>query len=337
MKPIKHQMQDIRLTSAETGHLWNTYMLESMVHHMFSYFLKHVEDINIKDILEINVNMTYDSLGLLKSTFKKENLHVPRGILSEDLISNAPRLYSDVFYVVYLNSMAQVALMSYSIAFSQCSRQDMREFFKHYLDRLVLVNQQVTELMLQKGIYVRLPYIPTQHAVDFVKNESFLAGFIGDKRPLTVFEITNIFSDAHLNAVGKALLTGFIQVVKSKELQQYFVRGKEISNKYFHNLTNILLDEDISVPPSYDGEVMDSTETPFSDRLMLLHITFLTSVGLGSYGRALSSTQRHDLTAFYVKIMAEAGIYAHDALKLMIQNEWMEQPPLAPDRKAIYK
>lgn len=334
MKPIEHKTEAIRLTSTEIGHLWNTYMLESTVHHMFSYFLQHVVDANIKDILEINLHMTNDSLVLLENTFKKAGLHTPRGTISEDVFLTAPRLYSDIFYVLYLNSMSQFALMTYSIAYSQSSRDDIRELFKHYLNRLILVNQQVTELMLKKGIYIRPPFVPTRLEVDFVKKESFLTGFVSDKRPLTVFEITNLFLNAQLNSVGKVLLTGFIQVAKSKKLQKYFIRGKELSSKYYHDLSNILLEEDIAVPPSYAGEVMDSTESPFSEKLMLFHSTWLTSLGLSTYGTALASVQRRDLTALYVKIMAQVGIYGNNGVKLMIQNEWMEQPPLAPDRKA---
>jgi len=151
VKPIEHKPEAIRLSSTEIGHLWNTYMLESTVHHMFSYFIQHVVDENIKEILEINLNMTNDSLVLLENTFKKAGLHTPRGTISEDVFLTAPRLYSDIFYVLYLSSMSQFALTTYGVAYSQSSRADIREFFKHYLNRLILVNQQVTELMLKKA------------------------------------------------------------------------------------------------------------------------------------------------------------------------------------------
>jgi hypothetical protein len=337
MKPIEHNTETIRLTSSEIGHLWNTYILESMVHHMFSYFLQHVVDTNIKDILEICVHTTNDSLDLLDKTFKKAGMHTPRGTNSEDVFLTVPRLYSDIFYVLYLNSMAQFALTTYSAAYSQSSREDIRKFFKHFLNRLILVNQQVTDLMLKKGIYVRPPFVPTRLEKDIVTKESFLTGFISDKRPLSIFEISNIFFDAQMNAVGKVLITGFIQVTKSKELSKYLIKGKELASKYYHDFSNIFLEEDIAVPPSYDGEVMASTESPFSERLMLFHTIYLTSFGLATYGNALSAVQRHDLSALYTKIMAQVGVYANNGVKLMIQNKWMEQPPLAPDRKATAK
>lgn len=169
--------------------------------------------------------------------------------------------------------------------------------------------------------------------MDFVKKESFLTGFVSDKRPLTVFEITSLFSNAQLNALGNVLLTGFIQISKSKDLLKYFMSGKELSNKYYRDFSNILLGEELAVPPSYAGEVMDSTVSPFSKKLMLFHSTWLTSLGLSTYGTALASVQRRDLTALYVKVMAQVGIYANDGVKLMIENEWMEQPPWHPIEK----
>jgi hypothetical protein len=110
----KHEIQSIRLTSTEMGILWNIYMIESLVHHMFTYFLKHVVDINIKDILTIFVEETRDSVNLLESFFKQENLLVPRGITSEDITADAPRLYSDTFYMVYSKSMGKFALSTFT-------------------------------------------------------------------------------------------------------------------------------------------------------------------------------------------------------------------------------
>ncbi|KGP74838.1 hypothetical protein JT05_13985 [Desulfosporosinus sp. Tol-M] len=179
MKPIEHNTESIRLTSSEIGHLWNTYMLESTVHHMFSYFLQHVADVNIKEILEICVYTTNDSLGLLENTFKKAGLHTTRGTISEDVCLTAPRLFSDIFYILYLNCMAQFALTTFSTAYSQSSRDDIRQIFKDYLNKLILVNQLVTELMLKKGFYVRTPSVPTRPEMDIVTKESFLTCSLG--------------------------------------------------------------------------------------------------------------------------------------------------------------
>ncbi|MBU2700142.1 hypothetical protein Ga0466249_001234 [Sporomusaceae bacterium BoRhaA] len=248
MENIKHE--NIRITASEMGALWNTYMIESLVHHVFSYYLNHVEDQDIKNMLVILVNETRDSVELLESAFKQENLPVPRGITSEDIVPDAPRLFSDKYYLIYTKSMARFAASMFSLAYTQSTRNDFRQFFIHYVNRLTIVDQQVTDLLLAKGV------------LDFVKDRSFFSGFFGRKRPLTALEITHLFFSAQSNAIGKALMIGFSQVAQAKELNQYFTSGKVIANKFMELFNKILVTEEISIVPSFDSEVMTSTQSP---------------------------------------------------------------------------
>jgi hypothetical protein len=52
---------------------------------------------------------------------------------------------------------------------------------------------------------------------------------------------------------------------------------------------------------------------------------------------ALSMVQRRDLAAMFAKIMVEVGAYAEDGNNLLIDMGWLEQPPLALDRKQQIK
>jgi len=330
---IKHE--SIRPTASEMGALWNTYMIESLVHHVFSYYLNHVEDQDVKNMLVTLVNETGDSVELLESVFKQENLPVPRGITSEDIMPDAPRLFSDKYYLIYNKNMARFAATTFSLAYTQSTRNDLRQFFRHYVNRLTIVDQQVTELMLAKGIYTRPPAIPIPTRVDFVKDMSFFSGFFGRKRPLTAVEITHLFFNAQSNAVGKALMLGFSQVAKAKELKQYFIRGKEIANKFMGLFNEILVTEEMSITPSLDSDVTASTQSPFSDRLMLFHTNLLNSGGFGNYGVSFSASPRLDLALLYVRVLFQVGFYSKAGANLLIKNGWMEQPPSAPDRHAL--
>jgi len=333
MENIKHE--NIRITASEMGALWNTYMIESLVHHVFSYYLNHVEDQDIKNMLVILVNETRDSVKLLESVFKQEKLPVPRGITSEDIVPDAPRLFSDKYYLIYTKSMARFAATMFSLAYTQSTRSDLRQFFRHYVNRITIVDQQLTELLLSKGIYTRPPAIPIPNKVDFVKDRSFFSSFIGRKRPLTALEITHLFFGAQSNAIGKALMIGFSQVAQAKELKQYFTRGKEIANKFMELFNKILVTEEISISPSFDSEVMASTQSPFSDRLMLFHTNLLNSGGFGTYGMAFSASPRLDLALLYVRVMFQVGLYSKAGANLLIKNGWMEQPPSAPEHNAL--
>lgn len=338
MDNVSHDAKNINLTSAELGVLWNTYMIESLVHHMYAYFLKNAEDPDIKNHLQYSHDTTRDTLGYLEGFFKREGLAVPRGITSEDINLNAPRLFADKYYIVFEEYASRFGLSSFSLGYTQCSRLDMREFMKkHFVERLILINQKIVELSLAKGVHVRPPYVPTPKEVDFVKRQSFFSGFFGEKRPLTVLEITHLFTNAYINTLGRTTLIGYSQVAKSKEVKDHFLRGRDLATKYFKDLVNILIDENIALPSGLTGEVLETTESPFSDRLMLFHDTLLASTGLGNYGMAIVASPRSDLATLYSKVAVEAAAYAKDGADLMIKNGWMEQPPTAPDRDALTK
>lgn len=130
---------------------------------------------------------------------------------------------------------------------------------------------------------------------------------------------------------------GFSQVAGSDEVKQYFNRGKDIAKKHREVFTGALRKEDLPAPMSWDHDVMDSKVSPFSDKLMLFHVTGLNALGIYNYGAALSGSQRHDLHADYGRLLAEIGVYAEAGAKLMIKNRWLEQTPLSPDREELTK
>ncbi|MDD4401122.1 MAG: DUF3231 family protein, partial [Desulfitobacteriaceae bacterium] len=167
--------------------------------------------------------------------------------------------------------------------------------------------------------------------------QSFLAGFFTEKRSLTVMEVRHLFQNALSNALGKALLTGFMQVVQAPKLKDYLVRGQKMANEYYDTFTDILRNEDIAIPSTLDGEVTASTESPFSDKLIMSHASLLIPIGFDNFGRALTMVRRRDLTATLAKMMVAVSAYAEDGVNLSIEMGWLEQPPLALDRKELQK
>jgi hypothetical protein len=65
---------------------------------------------------------------------------------------------------------------------------------------------------------------------------------------------------------------------------------------------------------------------------MMFQVATLNSFGMSFYGTSLSRSPRTDLGVDYGRPMIEVGQYASDGAKLMIENGWLEQPPLASDR-----
>lgn len=64
---------EMRLTSVEMGVLWNTYMIESMVHHILSYCLHHIEDRDLVQLFTVWQEETRDSLNLLNHCFRRKD------------------------------------------------------------------------------------------------------------------------------------------------------------------------------------------------------------------------------------------------------------------------
>lgn len=335
LESMQQGMEENRLTAVEIGNLWFAYTHEMLSHHLFNHFWEHMEDPVIEPVLTNLVEVSGSAISRLESIFTEEGAPIPRGIKGEDFNFDAPRLFADNFFVPLLKMMVGAGLQFYAVAYGDSSRPDMREFFRDSVDRLLMHTQQSLELTQTKGTPLPPPHMPVPEQVDFVKKQSFMAGILGKKRPLTVLEINNIFLAAQANALGKALLLGFSQVVQSAEIKRLLVKGNNLANKFFTDLNKTLQNENITIPPSYDGEVVDSTEPPFSDRMMLFYATFMNSLGLQHYGRALAMSQRRDLSAMFAKMIVETGALANEGSKLLIDRGWMEQPPLAPDREAL--
>jgi len=135
--------------------------------------------------------------------------------------------------------------------------------------------------------------------------------------------------------MGKILLTGFSQVAESPVIRDYINRGVEIATKHIEILSDHLCKEDIPRPMSSDSGVTNSTIAPFSDKLMLHHTNLLNQLGMAAYGTAMSASMRKDIHACYVRLATEIALYGLDGANILIQNNWMEEPPQAVDHREL--
>lgn len=318
------------LTTTEVGNLWNSYMFESMVHHVFLCFFEKAEDQAITSQIGFDIDASRLHLENYMRIFRQEKLPNPRGTTSEDVNLNAPRLFTDAFYITYIKSLARFALTNSTMAFTQSHRSDIKAIFKDYIDRLLAVEQKVTDIMVSKGLYPTAPVVHHTGETEFVEKNNFFAGYFGEQRKLTILEVNQLFGNIHSNELGKALLTGFSRTTKNEEVKKYFDEGIELSNKFIKDFAEKLQNEGVSGPPSLANEVMDFAGdiAPFTERLMLNHVVFLNAYGIGNYGLSLAQSQRNDLTVMYGKVLVEVGMYAKKGAELLIKNQWLEQSPI---------
>lgn len=326
---------NVKLTSAEMAVLWSSYMNDSLSVCVFSQFLQHVDDDDIRPVVEHALSLCQRHIQSYRQLLTKENFPIPVGFTDEDVNLGAPRLYSDAFYLKYIDGMAMVGMTSASAALAGATRDDVREMYTSLLMESVALHNTAIPILLDKGIYVRAPIISTPSQVDFVKKQNFLTGFFGERRPLNAIEITNLNINIFRNCLGEALLLGFAQTAQSKKVRQYMERGKDISTKHIKVFSDILSHDDLPPAVSWATDVSNSTTHTFSDKLMMFHVAALTGAGVGNYGIAIGTSPRRDLGAAFLRLQGEVMLYGEDGAEIAIENGWLEQPPMADDRTEL--
>lgn len=327
----------IRLTAAEMAVLWTQYINDTVSICVNSYFLEKVEDHEVKPVIEFALNGSRQNISFLKELFIKENFPIPTGFTEKDVHVNAPRLFSDTYFLMYLRNMSVLGMAAGGLALGIATRPEVVKFFKSVLKMAVGLQDLTRDLMLKQGTYVRPPFISTPDKVDFVERQSFLTGFLGEKRTLVAQEITMLFNNIQTNAIGKTLITGFAQTAQSREVKEYFIRGKRIAQKHIDIFSDILKKEDLPAPMTWDTALSDSTIPVFSEKLMMFHVSGMIAAGIGNYGASMSGSPRRDLGLKYASLIPEIALYAEDGANIMIKHGWLEEPPQSDNREKLIK
>jgi hypothetical protein len=338
IKPTKIQSYSRReetFTAVEMGKLWATYTGNTMARQVLLYFLQHVEDEDIKKIVEQALKLCETIIQESKDIIAGENMAVPIGFSEEDANLGAPRLFADEFYLHYLKYAGKAGLSIYSIAIPIMMREDVRQFFVRTLDATVKLLFQVNNALMTKGYLSKAPVLPIPDKVDFIKKQSYLHGFIGNVRPLHSLEVTHLYDNIENNVTSKALLIGFSQTAKTEAVRQFMLRGKEITGKQVELMSQHLHHDNLPSLPLLDHLVSTSTFAPFSDKLMLAHKIDMFSMKIRSFANASSLNGRRDLGALYGKFIINVSLYVEDGANIMIDTGWMEQPPEAADRNKL--
>lgn len=326
----------IQLTAAELTDFWEMYQYESLSWCGLTFFLTHINDEEIKKILEHGLKLAEKRKEIAVQYLNEVNYPIPQGFTEQDVFLHAPRLFSDKMYLFYIQNATQLECVSYGGAVINAARLDVIDIFKDILIDSVNLHTKAKELMKEKGLYLRIPSIPPPKQTDFVNKESFIKGWFGERRPLVGSEITELAFNAKRNAIGQAVITAFSQVVQSDAIRKFFKRGRDIARKHVDVFSSILKENQLGDSvTSLISEVTDSTDPPFSDKLMLSFITFLISSGIGNYGLAIAMSPRRDIGIQYTRLTGEIVKYAEDGIELLIENGWLEQPPTALDREGL--
>ncbi|MDY0942350.1 MULTISPECIES: DUF3231 family protein [Priestia] len=158
----------MNLTSSEIASLWTAYMNDIMAKCILSYMLKHIQDSEVQPVIQLGLIIASNHLEQLSGIFEYENFAIPNGFTESDVNLNAPSLFTDAFYLTYLNHMSKFGLLAYSGFIVLSAREDMRNYFIQCLTETSTLFNQSSEVLINKGLFVRSPYIMVPSKIDYI-------------------------------------------------------------------------------------------------------------------------------------------------------------------------
>ncbi len=331
------EKEKLKLTSSEIGTLWGEYVNGTMTDVVNRYMVSIIEDEPIKNIFEDAINTFENQKRQIVTFIENEGFPVPIGFTESDLFKDKPRLFTDIFCLNYLHIMTLHGLLGHSTALAVSVRKDLRDFYDSCDNDAKKMYHQTIELLLEKGNFQRDPlFYPAQNP-QYISSQDFIDGFFGKGRKLAATEIISISFNLKKSIMAKTLSIAFSQVAQTKEVRKFLMDTQNTADGQIKALSKIMQADNLPVPKSWETEVTTSTDSPFSDKLMLYHIGFLFQAAQNYHGAGLASAMRTDLVTAYEGTILKNLMVTKKWFNIMVQNKWLEQPPLAPNRTEIAK
>ncbi|UOQ92102.1 DUF3231 family protein [Halobacillus shinanisalinarum] len=329
--------KDVQLTATEIGIIWSLYQFKTMMVRVLEHLLEKSEDKESRKILTKLYDGEVRIVNELTTIFNNEQAAVPVGFTKKDVMKGVPRLFDHNFDLMYIRTMAKISIGYYALYSTMSYRKDIRNLNNNLTKHAQKVYDEITELLLNRGVLVRPPHISMPKDSEFVKDQKYISGFnfLQEKRPLNTIEIGHLCYAIETNTMGIQLMTGYAQAAKNKDVQNYFVKGKELAQKIVTEFNDILMRSDIQAPVTWTAKATDSTTPPFSDKLMMYNTNLLSTFGLGSNVIGGAFSFRPDLPIKLAMLAQDIFTFAKEGGKIMIENNWMEEPPHAEDRNKL--
>ncbi|MDP4107137.1 MAG: DUF3231 family protein [Bacillota bacterium] len=328
---------NLKLTSSEIGTLWGEYVNGTMTDVVNRYMFSIIEDESIKNIFDDAIKTFEKQKKQLVTFIENEGFPVPIGFTESDLNKGAGRLFTDIFCLNYLHIMTLHGLLGHITSLGVSVRKDLRDFYDSCDNDGKRMYHQTLELLLEKGNFQRDPLFYPAKNPEFITSQDYIDGFFGKGRRLNATEIISISFNLKKSIMAKTLSIAFSQVTQSKEVRKFLEDSEEASDGQIQALSKILHTDNLPVPKSWETEVTTSPDSPFSDKLMLYHIGFLFQAAQAYHGTGLASAMRTDLVTTYETNILKTLMITKEWFNIMVQKKWLEQPPLAPNRKEIAK
>ncbi|MFC5732239.1 DUF3231 family protein [Cytobacillus gottheilii] len=331
------EMEKMKLTSSEIGSLWGEYINGTATDIVNKYMYSIIEDEAIKAIFHEAIQTFESQKEQIKTFIEKEGFPVPIGFNETDFFPGKQRLFTDAFCLNYLNIMTLHGLLGHSTSLGVSVRKDLRLFYDSCDDAAKDMYHKTTDLLLEKGLFQRDPLYYAYDHPTFISSKDFKDGFFGKGRTLSAIEIISISLNLKKSIMAKTLSIAFSQIAQAKEVKKFLRDSEKTADGQIKTLAKILQADNLPVPKSWETEVTQSNDSPFSDKLIMYHTGFLFQAAQNYHGAGLASSMRSDLIATYEATILQNLLVTKDWFDIMVKNKWLEQPPLAPNRKEISK
>lgn len=325
----------LQLTSSEIGTLWGEYVNGTMIDAVNRYMFTIIEDEAIKAIFEDALSTFERQKNQMVTFLENEGFPVPVGFGEEDINKGTKRLFSDIFCLNYLHIMTLHGLIGHSTALGVSVRKDLRDFYDACDNDGKKMYHQTIELLLEKGSFQRDPLFYPAKNPEFIESDDFTDGIFGKGRSLSATEIISISFNLKKSIMAKTLSIAFSQVANSKEVRKFLSDSEKTADQQIQTFAKIMHGDNLPIPRSWETEVTTSTDSPFSDKLMMYHTGFLFQAAQVYHGTGLASAMRTDLITTFESIILNNLMVTKKWFNIMEKNKWLEQPPLAPNRKEL--
>jgi hypothetical protein len=323
------------LTSSEIGSLWGEYVNGTAVDVVIRYMHSIIEDEAIKAVFNDALKTFAKQKSEIITFIENEGFPVPIGFNETDLYIGKQRLFSDAFCLNYLHIMTLHGLIGHITALSISVRKDLRDLYDSCDNDAKKMYHQTIEILLDKGLFQRDPlYYPYEHP-QYISSNDFKNGLFGQGRTLAATEIISISFSLKKSIMAKTLSIAFSQVAGSKEVRKFLTESEKTADGQIRAFAKILQADNLPVPKSLETEVTISTDSPFSDKLLMYHMGFLFQAGQTYHGAGLAAAMRTDLVTTYETTILQNLMVTKNWFNIMVKNKWLEQPPLAPNRNQI--
>lgn len=225
---MERYSHDAHLTSSEIANLWSQYMNDSMSICVIKHYLQHVKDQEIRDILEYALELATGHISQITRFLNEENFPIPLGFTEEDVNLDAPPIFSDKLVIHYMYIMTVHGLSGYAGSLNTSIRDDQVQYFISCNQEAMELYRRITKTMREKGMINRPPDLNPPEEVTMIQKQNYLSGgWFGPKRPLNAVEVSGIYFNMKKDVVKICMEIASKQMTSSKELRNYFERGKK--------------------------------------------------------------------------------------------------------------